>query len=42
MLTAAESGTLGHDIARVSSRVLTFPYHLLFCCKNSDVSNLNI
>jgi hypothetical protein len=41
-LTAAEGGALGHGVARVSSRVLAFAYHLLFRCKNSDVLNLNI
>jgi hypothetical protein len=28
-LTAAEDGTLGHGVASVSSRVLTFAYHLI-------------
>jgi hypothetical protein len=41
VLTAAEGGALGHDVARVSSRVLAFAYHLLFHCKNSDISNSN-
>jgi hypothetical protein len=41
-LTAAEDGALGHGVARVSSRVLAFTFHLLFHCKNSDVSNSNI
>jgi hypothetical protein len=41
-LTAAEGSALGHSVARVSSRVLAFTYHLLFRCKNSDVSNSNL
>jgi hypothetical protein len=41
-LTAAEGGDLGHSVARVSSRVLVFAYRLLFHCKNSDVSKLNL
>jgi hypothetical protein len=42
VLTAAECGALGHGVAHVSSRVLAFAYCLLFHCKNSDVSNLNL
>jgi hypothetical protein len=38
-LTAAEGSALGHDVARVSLRVLAFAYRLLFRYKNSDVSN---
>jgi hypothetical protein len=41
-LTAAEGGALGHGVTCVLSRVLAFAYRLLFRCKNSDVSNLNI
>jgi hypothetical protein len=41
-LTAAEGDTLGHGVACVSSRVLASAYRLLFRCKNSDVSNLNV
>jgi hypothetical protein len=42
VLTAAEGGTLGHGVIRVSSRVLAFAYRLLFRCKNSDASNSNL
>jgi hypothetical protein len=42
VLIAAEGGALGYGVVRVSLRVLAFRYHLLFRCKNSDVSNLNI
>jgi hypothetical protein len=42
VLTAAEGGTIGHGVARVLLRVLAFTYRLLFCYKNSDVSNLNL
>jgi hypothetical protein len=42
VLTAAEGGTLLHVVARISLRVLAFAYRLLFRCKNSDVSNLNL
>jgi hypothetical protein len=38
----AEGGDLGHGVARVSLRVLAFAYRLLFCYKNSDVSNSNL
>jgi hypothetical protein len=41
-LTAAEGGTLGHGVVRVSLIVLAFNYHLLFRYNNSGVSNLNI
>jgi hypothetical protein len=36
------SCALGHGVTHVSSRVLAFTYRLLFRCKNSDVSNLNL
>jgi hypothetical protein len=41
-LTVVEGGALEHGVTGVSSRVLAFAYRLLFRCKNSDVSNLNI
>jgi hypothetical protein len=41
-LTATKGGTLGKGVTHVSLRVLVFAYRSLFCCKKSDVSNLNL